>query len=445
MALELPTTAKQISQKAKADVRSEIESSDPFLARSYLGAIISGICNRIFEFYDAIREAELESNPATAVRNLLPWANAYGLSQLPGAAAKGQVFSNASSGGLGTLIPNLTRFVSSSGDIYVNTADATLSAFSFVIATGKLTSVGTLATCETTGSHGLASNAIMTMINATQTEYNVVDAPITVIATNKFTYVMATDPSVDTATGSPEATFEGATLSLTSEEAGEDFNLTGDTALAYETPIAGVESPVLVTFDEIIDGTDLETIEALQARLVDILQNPTTPFNVANIRKISLGISGVTRVFVQENTPAVGQVTVFFMRDLDDDPIPSPAEIDEVEAALIEIKPAHTADADVVVDGPTEISTDFIFTAASLVPDTPSMRVAIAAELAEFFRNQPDVGVDVVEDASRSAIFNTIDPSNGQRVTSFVLTAPPAAAIAIATGEIATLGSVSFT
>ncbi len=65
-------------------------------------------------------------------------------------------------------------------------------------------------------------------------------------------------------------------------------------------------------------------------------------------------------------------------------------------------------------------------------------------QLAEFFRTQPDVGVDVVEDAYRSAIFNTIDTATGSRVTSFVLAAPPAAPISISAGEIATLGAVSF-
>lgn len=439
MALDLPESAAEISTRAKTDVRRELEQSDPFLRRSYLGAMISSICNRIFEFYQALREAELESNPATAVRNLLKFANAYGLSQLPGAPAAGQIFIDSSGGvGVGTLIPNGTRFVSSDGSIYVSSADATLSDGSASIS--ALTSAGTTATATTSAAHGLASNAVVSISGANEAGYNLANVAIKVISPTQFTYELAAATTTP-ATGTILLSFSGATIGVSSEEAGEAFNLEGDTDLPFETPILGVNNPASVVFPGIIDGTDLEGLEPLRARLLDRIQNPVTNFNTAQIRATLLAIPGVTRVFVQEQTPATGQVTTYFMRDNDDSPIPDAGEVVIALAALIAIKPAHTADADVIVSAPVEQSTDFIFSA--LVPDTATMRAAIETQLEDFFAKRPDVGVAVQEDAYRSAIFNTIDPANGQRVTSFTLSAP-VGNLSAAAGEIRTLGSATF-
>ena len=440
MALDTPKTAAQISQQAKVDVRRQIKSSDPFLARSYLGAIISGVCNRIFEFYDALRESELEANPATAVRNLLEWAGAYGLSQLPGASPAGQLFINASSGGTGTAIPNATRYVSNAGNTYVQTGDAVLAEVTFAIIVANLTRLGSLVTVQTSSDHGLASNAVLTLTGGT-TGYAIVDAPISVISANKFTYTASVSPIANALAAT--AIFTGAVVNVNAEEAGASFNLAADTALAFETPIATVESPALVTFPGVKDGTDLETLPQLQTRLIDHLQNPNTPFNKAEIRKQLFAISGITRVFVQEQTPIVGAVTVYFMRDNDAIAIPDAVEVAAALAKLIAIKPAHTSDTDVHVSAPIAVPTAFTFTASALVPDTPTMRVAISEQLKLFFANNTSVGVNVVADAYRSAIFNTVDPSTGSRVTGFTLAAP-GGAITISAGRIATLGTVSF-
>ena len=58
-------------------------------------------------------------------------------------------------------------------------------------------------------------------------------------------------------------------------------------------------------------------------------------------------------------------------------------------------------------------------------------------------KERTQVGVDVDQDAYRSAIF-TVDSTTGDELTSFTLSAPPAADITIADGEIGTLGTVVF-
>ena len=131
------------------------------------------------------------------------------------------------------------------------------------------------------------------------------------------------------------------------------------------------------------------------------------------------------------------------MRDNDADPIPNATEVAAVDAVIQAIRPANSDTADVIVAAPGETSTDFTFSA--IVPDTATMRTAVEASLAQFFAEVPTVGVNVDEDGFRSAIFNTVDTTNGDKITSFTLSAPAAGDIVIASGFIGTLGNVTFT
>jgi len=420
MALNLPSTAKEISQKAKIDVKRELTQSDPFLARSYLGAIISGISNRVFEFYYALTEAEAEANPFTAVRNLVRWASVWGVTRLAGQTASGSIFIDSSQTGTGTTIPINTQLQSSDGLIYSTQSAATLAAGSIAVS-GQISHVSGVATVTTGSAHNLASNALVTITGATEAGYNLVDAVITVTSATTFTYEVnsaTTSPS----TGTPLVNYEGVTVDVNAAASGTLSNATADAELSFVSPISGVETSARVTFGGIIDGISVESDADLRARLLDRIQNPVTPFNVANIRATAREVAGVTRVFVQEKTPAIGQVTVYFMRDNDTDPIPSPTDVNTTKAKILTIKPAAISDTDVIVAAPTGEETDFTFSALS--PDTATMRTAIQASLADYFDQTPSVGVDVAQDAYRSVIFNTVDPADGSRVTSFTLSGP---------------------
>lgn len=434
-----PASAKEISQKAKIDVKRALSSSDPFVSLSYLGALISGLCNRVFEFYLSLDDVEKEGNPATAVRNLVRWASVWKVTRLTGAPASGAFFVNTGIGNLGRVVPVNTRFVSSSGGVYVSSAAATVGFVSLSIS--SITQTGGVATVTTTGAHGLASNAVFSLSGIDQAGYNVVNASITVTAADKFTY------EVDAATVSPAtwttpvAIVIGVLIPVVSEGVGSEYDLDADTPLSFESPLSGLEATGNVTFEGVIDGVDVETDDELRARMLSRIQNPITPFNEANIDAVAKQEPGVTRVFVQPKTPAIGQVTVYFMRDNDVSPIPSAGDVANVRARILAFRPAHVADADVIVSAPTAVPSNFTFTALS--PDTASMRAAIIAQLTEFFRKKTEVGTNVVEEAFSAAIFNTVDQTTGQAVISFTLSAP-SGDISVGTGEIATLGAVTF-
>jgi len=112
----------------------------------------------------------------------------------------------------------------------------------------------------------------------------------------------------------------------------------------------------------------------------------------------------------------LGQVATYFLRDNDDNIIPSTAEISEVKNKILEIKPANTDDSNVFVFAPTPVSNDFTFTA--LEPNTQGIRDSVNANLAELFLGL-SLGETLTEIAYQTAIQNSFDASNNIGVTSF--------------------------
>lgn len=157
-----------------------------------------------------------------------------------------------------------------------------------------------------------------------------------------------------------------------------------------------------------------------------VFGSPTTPATGA--------ITAATRV-------PLGQVRVFFMRDNDPDPIPTAGEVQDVVDQLDTIRPANTGAADLIVAAPVAVPVTYAF--SLLVPNTPTMRDAIEASLAQFHAEETSVGQNVAEAQYRAAIQNTVDPDTGDTVTNFSLTTPTGDVV-VGSGEIATLGSVSF-
>lgn len=138
---------------------------------------------------------------------------------------------------------------------------------------------------------------------------------------------------------------------------------------------------------------------------------------------------------------ALGQVITYFMRDNDDDPIPSASEVQTVKDAIDAIKPANTSVSDNIVKAPVAVPVDYTFTA--LEPNTTTMKDAVEQNIIQFHDEQTTVGVTVTEDAYRAAIKNTVDADTGDTVQSFTLSVP-SGDIAINSGEIATKGTVTI-
>lgn len=436
MALNTPSTAKQIDQRMKTDVQRELTGSNPFLKNSWLGAIITSIANRIFDFYIQLNEAIKQSLPDTATDTQLEsWAAIWGINRLAATVATGNI---AATGTAASIIPISTPYAASDGLTYTTDAAATI--ITQVLPVTSITRSGTTATVTMTNPHGLASNVPVTIAGAVETDYNVTDAVIQVTGIDTFTYQVSGSPA-SPATGTITAAATFITVPVTSDGFGVENNQSLDAVLTLQSPIVGVDNDAQVDASELAGGTDQEIDTDLRTRLLFKIQNPVAHFNVAEIDAKAKEVNGVTRVFVEEVTPAIGQVTIYFMRDNDVVTIPTAPEIATVKAKILEIKPANTADADVIVAGPTPITTNYTFSALS--PNTLSMQEAITANLQQFYAENTTVGVNIVDELYSAAIANTVDTTTGDTIVSFTLSGP-AGDIAIASGEIGVLGTITF-
>jgi uncharacterized phage protein gp47/JayE len=435
MALNIPKSASEIVTRSKTAVQRALPASNPFLPNSWLSALITAYSYRIYDFYLQLREALKQTFFDTSTGEFLErQASWFGITRLAATGSSGKIIAT---GLTGSSIPLFTLYQTSDGIEFqstatVNITDKNVNVFS-------INRSGTIATVVTGAKHELASNVPVTIAGANESNFNVVDAEITIVDDVTFTYVVA-DTGATVATGTITAAFTSATIPVQSLSFGEETNLPLDSVLSLQSPIVGVDDDAQVDADEIAGGTNQETDAALRSRFLERVQNPVANFNVAAIEAQAKEVNGVTRVFVFEITPDVGQVTIYFMRDNDENPIPTAPEVDDVKNKILEITPANTDESDVFVIAPTAVSTDFIF--SSITPNTTAMKNAVQATLEQFFSENTSVGVSVQKIAFESAIFQTVDES-GQRIESFGLVIP-ATNIFVAVGEIATLGNVTF-
>lgn len=438
MALTTPSSASDVIDRAVLDVFNALIAfnAKPALRNSWLNALIVAFSNRVFDFYFALDQAALEALPDTAVVLLDRWAAIWGITRIASVQASGNVLAT---GTVGSAIAIGSVLVSGDDQRYTAQAATTITAITGVAIT-SLTSDGAGTATATVAAHGLASNAVVTVTGAVESEYNVSASAITVVDADTFTYAISGTPSTP-ATGSPVIAYDAAVVAVAAEEFGDAGNQVLDATLRFESPISGVDEATQVDASALGGGTDQETDAALRERLLERIQNPVAHFNVAEITAVAKTIPGVTRVFVDEITPTVGQVTIYFMRDNDATPLPSGAEVTAVEAVIEAIRPANTDVADVIVLAPSGVTVDFTFT--DMQPNTVAMRNAVTANLEQFFQESTEVGANIDADAYRSAIFNTIDPTTGATVTTFVLSGP-AGDIAIGAGEIGILGSITY-
>ena len=90
---------------------------------------------------------------------------------------------------------------------------------------------------------------------------------------------------------------------------------------------------------------------------------------------------------------------------------------------------------------PVAVTVDFTF--SDITPNTSGLRAAVNANIAQFFRENTTVGVDIDQDAYRAAIFNSVDQATGAIVKTFTLSSPTTD-ITIAPGEIGVLGNITY-
>lgn len=436
MTLDIPENEQQVIDQSRADVQDVLPESNPFLPNSFLDALLVANGGRVFDFYRQLLELQKQLFIDTATDDSLDRLSSFrNITRNPAAPSSGSV---VFSGTAGSVIPILTTLQSTGGETYLTQSEKTIAANSIGV---TITRVGSTATATTLAAHNLATSVQATISGADQTEYNGA-FPVVVVDEFTFTFTVTGSPATP-ATGTILAAHTTAIVEIESESEGVAGNLSAGAPLTLGSPISGVNTTTNADFDGISGGTDEESDSDFRSRAIEKWQNPNTPFNVAGITSQAKLIPGVTRVFVREITPDVGQVTIFFTRDDDlDGPIPSGTEVNTVKDKILEIKPAHTDDADVIVQSPVGVTVNFII--QGIDPGTTTMQDAIKANLQQLFSESTNVGVALLRNDYISAINRTVDTVTGDILQNFTITTPVGDVIVLS-NQLPILGTVSFT
>jgi len=433
MPLELPTYSEIIA-RSRSDLKRALPNLDPTIFESLVAGIVESVNGRHFDNVKSIEQLVKELFPDTAeLTNLQRWSIYDGITPFTAEQSEGYV---VIPGIVGTIIPLNRVFNDVNGNAYINQAIATITAQSISIL--SITRSGSTVTVKTSSGHNFATNLEVTISGAVETDYNGV-FPITVTDTDEFTYEITETPTTP-ATGTLLASCDCVKIRVNSENTGSDKNLESGADMSFVTILPGADDG-FVSFLGLTGGRNIESKESLLNRTKQQRANPVANFNVGAIEKKVLEVSGVTRVKVKRITPDIGQVTVLFVRDGDDNIIPTAAEVAEVKSSILEILPVTSEESDVIVTAPTPVPTDYVF--LSITPDTPTMQAAIQQQLIAFYEDVSTFETTITEDKYRSAISDTIDPDTGDKLTSFTLSSP-SGNISVGTDSIGTLGTVSF-
>lgn len=450
MTLYYPTF-DDLSAQIRAEFRKQLPDVDPTVFGSWARAFADGNAVLAQSIIYLVRDLEQQLFPQTATGEYLDiWGTYEGLVRNPESPSSGPV---TITGTPGTLIPALTPLNGSNGIEYQTTAVATITTVNQMINT--LVRSGTLVTATLLSEHYLANGVEITISGATEPEYDGTFA-VTVISSLQFQYTIVGSPSTP-ATGAPVYAVDLASVNVESISTGTIANLENGAQINFESPITGADSPAIAQFYGLTGGAPIESDDDYRQRILlsrSIIEGVFTP---DQIKLAALSVSGNTRAFVKKPTlsvcaggggtavdPVPGQCSVFVLRDNDPIITPSPAILAITKQAIIDdgALPAHTSEIDLFVEAPTLVPTDFDFTALS--PDTSTMRSAVAAQLQAFFEDIVDFETSITEASYLGAIQATQDLQTGDFIVSFTLSTP-SGDISVSDGEIATLGSVSFT
>ncbi len=431
-----PPTTQQIIDRLKTYVKSVLGELNPTDQNNFIYSLIVAMANLSNDNNMQLKLDIIPNSFVTTVKNetaLEPFAKLKDLPKKLATTSQGKCVIN---GIQNTVVPIGTIFIAN-GNKYQTTQSVSVNQQSISIS--KITSNGRIVTVTTASNHNFASNIPITISGCSTAIYNGT-FPIAVTDFNQFVYEIDTI-TVATENNTGTATASIAVLDVLSQTAGADTQLFNGDALAIETQIAGLSSNAYTMFSDISGGTNDETYEEWKERVVYRYQHPITYFNVANITTVAKSIEGVTRVWVQECTPDVGQVTVYFCRDNDVDIIPDATEIQQVKNAVDAMRTVKDDPADIFVYAPTKVAVDITF--SSITPDTPTMRTAIINSIRQMFTNNIDLGTSVSLDKLKSAIQYSFDLESGKQLDTYTLTAP-STDIAVTSGQLAVMGTVTF-
>lgn len=229
-----------------------------------------------------------------------------------------------------------------------------------------------------------------------------------------------------------DSTFSGGSLSfpVLALVAGEQGNFGTGLPIFLLSPVSGVQSTG-VTTTKLEGGVDVESDERLLARLLARIQQPPHGGAKSDYEQWALEVAGVTRVWVYPLQMGVGTVTVMFVCDEDEDIIPSPAKVSEVQAYINERAPV-TAEVFVVAPIPDPLNMNI-----KLTPNTTAVQNAVRAEVGDLIDRDSEPGGVILVSRLRESVSLAAGEDNN-RIDA------PTADVTHVTGHMAVPGIFTF-
>jgi len=203
--------------------------------------------------------------------------------------------------------------------------------------------------------------------------------------------------------------------------------------LTLVSPVVGVQSTA--TAGLLSGGADVETDDALRARLLARIQQPPHGGASYDYTAWALEVPSVTRAWVYPAELGLGTVTVRFVRDNDGTGTAIIPDVGEVAAVQAYIDARRPVTAQLTVVAPAAVPLNF--TIQGLVPATLTVQAAVQAELADLLLREAVPGGIILLSHIRAAI------SAAAGETDYVLIAP-LANVTNSTGNVSTMGAITW-
>jgi uncharacterized phage protein gp47/JayE len=172
----------------------------------------------------------------------------------------------------------------------------------------------------------------------------------------------------------PDTGTQPLEIAVKSINPGADQNMPAGTALAQSTPISGVDGDVAVI--DLRGGTDVETDDALRARILARIRQPPMGGCAYDYEQWAMAIPSVTRAWCAPRELGMGTVTLRFMADFlrsDTGGFPTQEDINIVEDYLDKKRPVAVRDFFIQAPVPEPINFGL-----SLVSDSITARNQVA-------------------------------------------------------------------
>lgn len=212
--------------------------------------------------------------------------------------------------------------------------------------------------------------------------------------------------------------------------AGEDGNLDVGTKLNLLQPIAGVTVQAVAGL--ISGGADIEPKEDFRGRILEKWRKPPQGGALNDYEIWAKEVEGVTRAWCYPLALGPGTVTVRFMRDYDDNPIPDAQEVAKVQEYIEALRPV-TAQLTVV----PPVAYPVTFQISGLNPATASVKNAVEIALRALIQREAEPGQPLLVSHIREAVSLAVDEYDHALVS-------PAANVAPPVGEIATFEGITW-